>query len=57
MRHEKSVDCTVEDDYFELLVSFDRGDDLVQLRNRFRPEDIYRRMIQCDAPIRGRMFS
>lgn len=57
MGHEKPVDCAVEDDYFELLVSFDRGDDLVQLRNRFRPEDIYRRMIQRDAPMRGRMFS
>ena len=54
---KKPVDSAVEDDYFELLVSFDRGDDLVQLRNRFRPEDIYRRMIQRDAPIRGRMFS
>src|SRR5205823_3142347 len=38
--HEKSVDRAVEDDNFEILVGFDRGDDLVQLRNRFRSEDI-----------------
>src|SRR2546423_850642 len=34
-----------------VFVGFERGDDLVQFRNRLRAKDIQGRVIKCDAPI------
>ena len=53
MSHEKAVDGAVKDDYFEFLVSFDRGDGLVELRNRVRAKDVERRMINRYLPVVG----
>jgi hypothetical protein len=54
VRQEKSVNGTVEHNNLDLLVSFQRFDDLVELRNSFRAKDVERRVIKRDAPIRGR---
>ena len=54
MRQEEALDGAVEDDDLYLLVGFERGDDLIQLRNVFRTKDIQRRMIKCHAPVRWR---
>jgi len=53
MGHEKAVDGAVEDDYFEFLVSFDRGDGFVELRNCGRAKDVERRMIDRYLPVVG----
>src|SRR5712691_3926640 len=52
--HEEPLDRAVEDDHFEVLVGFQRRDDFVELRNGFRAEDVEGRMIERDAPVRGR---
>ena len=46
--------CAVEDDHFDLLVTFQRGDDFVELRNCVRAKDVEGRVISRDAPIRWR---
>ena len=43
----------VKDDHFDVLVSFNRCDDFVELRNRCRAEDVERRMIKRYSPILG----
>jgi hypothetical protein len=53
VRQEKSVNGTVEHNNLDLLVSFQRFDDLVELRNSFRAKDVERRVIKRDAPIPG----
>jgi hypothetical protein len=40
VRQEKSVNGTVEHNNLDLLVSFQRFDDLVELRNSFRAKDV-----------------
>src|SRR6266403_4303890 len=54
MSHKKSFDGAVEDNYFDVLVRFDRSDDLIELRNGVRTENIERRMINGYSPIVGR---
>ena len=46
--------CAVEDDHLDLLVTFQRGDDFVELRNCVRAKDVEGRVISRDAPIRWR---
>src|SRR5712691_10972502 len=54
MSHEESFNRAVKDDHFDVLVSFNRCDDFVELRNRCRTEDVQRWMIKRYSPIVGR---
>ena len=54
VRQEKSIDGTVKDNNLNLLVNFQRCDDLVELRNSFRAKDVEGRVIKRHAPIRRR---
>jgi hypothetical protein len=51
---EKSFDRAIKDDDFDVLVSFQRGDDFVELGNCIRAKDVERRMIDRRAPVGGR---
>ncbi len=53
MSQKESFDRAVKDDHFDVLVSFNRCDDFVELRNRFRTKDVERRMIKRYSPIVG----
>src|SRR6266566_8744073 len=54
MSHKESFNRAVKDDHFDVLVSFNRCDDFVELRNRSGTEDVERRMIKRYSPILGR---
>src|SRR6266700_6049897 len=54
MSHKESFNRAVKDDHFDVLVSFNRRDDFVELRNRSGTEDVERRMIKRYSPILGR---
>src|SRR6266850_6500248 len=54
MSQKESFDGAVKDNYFDGLVRFDRRDDLIELRNGVRSENIERRMINGYSPIVGR---
>ena len=45
MRQKEAIDGAVEDDDLYVLVCFERLDDLIQLRNALRPEDVEGRMV------------
>jgi hypothetical protein len=51
---EEAINGTVEDDNLDMLIRFERGDDLVQRRNHLRPEDIQGRVIDGRPPVGGR---
>ncbi len=51
MRDEEPFDRAIEDNDFQIFVAFDCRDDLLQLRNRLRAENVERRMIERDAPV------
>src|SRR6185295_7812055 len=54
MCQKESFDRAVKDNYFDVLVRFDRRDDLIELRNGVRTENIQRRMVNGYSPILGR---
>ena len=54
MSQKESFDGAVKDNYFDVLVRFDRGDDLIELRNGVRIENIEWRMINGYSSIVGR---
>lgn len=54
MSQKKSLNGAVEDDHFNLLVSFDRGNGLVELGNSVRAKDVKRGMINRYPPVVGR---
>src|SRR6266550_4549965 len=54
MSQKESFDGAVKDNYFDGLVRFDRPDDLIELRNGVRTENIERRMVNGYSPIVGR---
>src|SRR2546425_2825072 len=54
MSQKESFDGAVKDNYFDGLVRFDRRDDLIELRNGVRSENIERRMVNGYSPIVGR---
>src|SRR5258707_3542893 len=54
MNQKEAFDSTIKDHHLNLLVSFDRRDDLVHLREHLRTEDVERRMVKRDSPILGR---
>src|SRR5258705_916078 len=54
MSQKESFDGAVKDNYFDGLVLFDRRDDLIELRNSVRTENIERRMVNGYSPIVGR---
>ena len=51
MRQKEPFNRAVKDDHVDVLVSFERCDDLIELRNGFRTEDVERRMIKRYSPI------
>ena len=53
MSEKKPLNRAVKDDHFDVLVSFKRCDDFVELRNRCRTEDVERRMIKRYSPVLG----
>jgi len=53
MRQEESIHGTVKDDDLNLLVSFQRSYDLVELWNCLWAKDVERRMIKRHALIGG----
>jgi hypothetical protein len=53
MRQKEPFNRAVKDDHVDVLVSFERCDDLIELRNGFRTEDVERRMIKRYSPIVG----
>ena len=54
MSQEKPLDRAIKDDDFDVLVSFQRCDDFVELGNCVRAKDVERRMIDRHAPISWR---
>jgi len=53
VRKKEAFDGAVKDDHFDILVGFERCDDLIQLRNGLWAKDIERRMIDRYSPIVG----
>ena len=53
MSKEEPFHGAVEDDDFDFLVGFERGDDLIQLRNAFGTENVERRMVERHSPVLG----
>ena len=51
MSQKETFDRTVKDDHFDLLVTFDRGNGLVELWNSVRAKDVKRRMINRYTPV------
>src|SRR5258706_13940670 len=54
MNEKETFNSTVKNHHLNLLVSFDRRDDLVHLRKHLRTEDVERRVVKRDSPILGR---
>src|SRR6185295_4286380 len=54
MSEKESFNGAIKDNYFEVFVGFDRRDDLSELRNGVRTENIERRMVNGYSPIGGR---
>src|SRR5262245_13759653 len=52
MREKEAIDGTIEHNDLHMLIRLDRGDDLVELRDRLRSEDVQRRNIERHAPVR-----
>src|ERR1700732_2180252 len=54
MNEKETFNSTVKNHHLNLLVSFDRRDDLVHLRKHLRSEDVERRVVKRDSPKLGR---
>src|SRR5258705_2106560 len=54
MSQKEAFDGAVKDNYLEVLVRFDRRDDLIELRNGVWTENVERRMVNGYSPIVGR---
>src|SRR5258708_32276594 len=54
MNQKETFNGTVKDHHLDLLVRFERRDDLVHLRKHLRAEDVERRVVKRDSPILGR---
>jgi hypothetical protein len=52
MRKEEALDGAIEHNDLHMLIRFDCGDDLVELRDLLWSEDVQRRDIECHAPVR-----
>ena len=53
MSQKEAWHGAVKDDHFDVVVSFQRCDDFVKLRNSFRAKDIEGRVIKRHAPTRA----
>src|SRR5215472_5134095 len=53
MSQKETLNGTVKSHHFDMLVSFECRDDLVQLRNGFRTENVERRVVKRDSPVRA----
>ncbi len=51
MSQKEPWNRAVKDDDFDVLIGFNRGDDLVELRNLVRTEDVERRIINRYPPV------
>ena len=51
MSQKEPLHGAVKDDHFDFLVRLKGGDDLIELRNGIRTEDVERRMIDRDSPV------
>src|SRR5215469_9336097 len=54
MIQKETINSAVKNYDFDVLISFERRDDLGHFQNTFRTEDVKRRVVKCDSPIRGR---
>ena len=54
MSDEEAVDGAIEHDDLDPIVGLERGDDLIQLRNALRAEDVEGWMVEGDAPVERR---
>src|SRR6266851_6238165 len=52
VRKEEAFDDAIEDNDLHMLIGLERHDDLLELRDRFGSENIKRRMIERNSPIR-----
>jgi hypothetical protein len=48
---EEALNRAVENDNLHFFVGFERRDDLVELRDCFRPKNVERRVVERDAPV------
>ena len=53
MSEKEAFNRAVKDDHFDVLVSFNRCDDFVELRNRIGAKDVERWMINGYPPVVG----
>jgi hypothetical protein len=51
VRQKEALDGTVENNNLYMLISFECGDNLIQLRNGLRSEDIQGRVIKRNSPV------
>src|SRR6266568_9501514 len=51
MCQKEPLHRAVKDDHFDVLVSFERCDDLIQLRNGLRTKDIQGRVVKRNPPV------
>src|SRR5262249_21637212 len=54
MIQKETFNSAVKNHDFDVLVSFERRDDLGHFQNAFRTEDVERRGVKCYSPIRRR---
>jgi hypothetical protein len=54
VRNEEALDGAVEHDDLDPIVALERGDDLIQLRNAFRAEDVEGWVVEGNTPIERR---
>src|ERR1700730_11752720 len=54
MNQKETFNGAVKNYHLNLLVSFERRDDLVHLWKHLRTEDVERRVVKRDSPILGR---
>src|SRR5882724_2634128 len=56
VNQKEAFNGTIKNHHLNLLISFERRDDLVHLRKHLGTEDVERRVVKRDSPILGRAF-
>src|SRR5215831_1984110 len=57
MSQKETLNSAVKNHDFNVLVILECRDDLIQLRNGLRTENVERRVVECDSPIGWRTLS
>src|SRR5262249_15830052 len=57
MSQKEPLNSAVKNHDFNVLVILECRDDLIQLRNGLRTENVERRVVECDSPIGWRTLS